>query len=320
MPNRHTTQVVLMNSDIAECMSGHTVDREETCTTLKAICKCIMCKNVMHMPVKEKCGHSFTCMACQKQHHATSKAGLQCPMCQRHSYKKKQLTVNKTLHIFIKSFFEDNEEKKYMKECQNLLKCVLCHRVMCQPLFETCGHSFMCKGCYVSHKKTSLVRGTRMGQASTNHISCPHCGQQTRHKGKVQLKTAIDETLHQCSIVAFPNEFPSHREGLHEQNSEIENCALFQRIEKTSNIVKKAEYKANVTKLIHSVERDKWLMCNCKPAEYGPFPVIPYTSQNFNIVACCPRYNKKQNRTGCKFFKKLSESELERFIQLIKIR
>ena len=309
-----------MSLAITECMSGHTIDSEEKCTALAAICKCIICNNIMHMPIKEKCGHSFTCMECQNKHYATSKTGLQCPMCQRFSYKKKQVTVNKTLHMFIKSFFGENQEKEYLDNCETLLKCFHCQKAMCQPLTEACGHCLTCKACYVSHTKSHPFRGSRMGNLTLKHISCPYCGRQTRHKGKIQLKNDIDKTLHQCSIVAFPNEFPSHREGLHEQNSEIENCALFQRIEKTSHIVKKAEYKANVTKLIHNVDRGKWIMCNCKPAEYGPFPVIPYTSQNFNIVACCPRYNKKQNTTGCKFFKKLSQCELERFITLIKIR
>ena len=100
---------------VKECISGHTLEKEETDMALRSICNCVICNNLMHIPVREKCGHCFTCMSCQQQHHEKSKKGIQCPVCQRRSYKKKRYCISKTLHMFIKSYFgENDEEKRYI--------------------------------------------------------------------------------------------------------------------------------------------------------------------------------------------------------------
>jgi len=240
-------------------------------------------------------------------------------MSNMHAFKlsKKKLQINKTLQYFLQSIFSPREEINFFENAKEVVTCIHCSKVMCQPIYEECGHCLLCKSCFLVHRKTKIQKGTRMIDKKTRML-CPQCGVQTKKKTQKQISNSVNRTLHQCCVVTFPADFPSYREGLCEENEEIETCALHERIDLAEHIYKRVEYKARITQLTKHIDKIKWIFCNCTPENYGPFPVIPYTSRNMNIVACCPIFNRKEKTKGCGFVKKLSDAEIATFINFLK--
>ena len=204
---------------------------------------------------------------------------IQCPTCNHRAFCKKKYEINKNLHCVIRVLFGEYDDAYRREGTREYLRCMYCCAIMCQPLTESCSHAFMCKLCYLKNReKNRAQRGKRMGSRVV--YSCPHCRKTSNPlKGKHQIRKDVDQTLHQCALALFPQEFPSHREGLNEGNEDLEHSALLQRIDRAQHIYKRVEYKAHVSTLFENkdIPRSSWLMCDCNPVDSGPFPAVSYT-------------------------------------------
>ena len=70
----------------------------------------------MFQPVRESCGHSYTCMECQRKHFTDLQQAnqkmhcIQCPTCNHRAFCKKKYEINKNLHGVIRVLFGEYDD------------------------------------------------------------------------------------------------------------------------------------------------------------------------------------------------------------------